>query len=227
MILENVNLFNNEEISLIQEETNLKMLDGMKIKSHFLPIVLKKIYILLNESLKGKEVLIFGDDEKLMKEFILSLTKEVKFITLVGDSRETIEDISKFVLEKTGLSIFHSKNIDKILKNYSIIINLKDNIKINENKIRKEAVIFDFSLGKGLSRGLEGTNTSVVIEDFMFKAEALDMQKNNWIEERVSSSIYEYFNKVETKDLHGLLVKGKVYSIEDFTYGKIRHSRSL
>ena len=145
MLIENINLFSRENINRIENETNLKVLDGINIKSHYLPIVLKKLYILLDESLEEKEILLFCGDKKITENFILALCKDAKFITLAGDNEKIIEDISKSILENTGLSIFYSKNIDRILKNYSIIINLNENTEINMAKVRKGAIIFDFS----------------------------------------------------------------------------------
>lgn len=223
LIIENLNLFSREKLNLIENETNLKILNGMKIISCFFPLVLKELYIILNEDLKRKEVLIFCGSKELTEEFILNLSKEVKFITLVGDNKEIIEDISNNILESTGLSIFHSRNIEKILKNYPIIINLNDNTEINENKIRKEAIIFDFSLGKTF----KSLKNCEIVEDFIFKIDGLNIKENSHMEYGLPSSLYEYFNKVEIEDLKGLLIKGQVYNPENFINGKIRQIRRL
>ena len=219
LILEEIELFNKEEINLIETETNLKILDGMDAIIYFFPIVLE-------EYIREKEILIFNEDKEITKKIILSLSKKVKSITLVEDNEDIVEEIYDFVLEKTGLSIFHSKNINRILKNYSIIINFNNNTKIDENQIRKEALIFDFSLEKGLKANLENTKKEI-IEDFIFKTRSLDILKSDWIDEQISSSIYEYFNDYKINDFQGLLVNGEVYSPKDFINGKIRHLKRL
>ncbi len=200
-------------------ETNLKILDGMNAIIYFFPIVLE-------EYIREKEIVIFNGDKEITKEFILSLSKKVKSITLIEENEDIVEEIYNFVLEKTGLSIFHSKNINRILKNYPIIINFNNNTKIHGNQIRKEALIFDFSLKKGLKAYLEDTRKGI-IEDFIFKTESLDIVESNWIAIQVNSSIYEYFNNFKIGDFQGLLVNGEVYSPKDFINGKIRHVKKL
>lgn len=230
LLIENVNLLNRESIYKIERETNLKVLDGINIKAHYLPIVLKKLHILLDENLREKEILFFCGDKNITENFILNLSKEVRYITLVGDNEDIIEDnediiedISKTILEDTGLSIFHSKNIDRILKNYSIIINLDENIEINIDKFRKTAIIFDFSFGKDL-KPLESYG---IIEDFVFKADRLNIKKNSYIEDNILSPIYEYFNLLAAEDLKGLLMEKKEYSPKSFIDVKIRQSKVL
>src|SRR5699024_7818511 len=106
---------------------------------------------------------------------------------LVGDDEKIIEDISKSIFESTGLSIFHCKSIDRILKNYFIIINLNENKEIDMNKIRRGAIVFDFSFGK--------SSQTYGIVDFIFKIDGLNIKQNPYIGENIPSPIYEYFNK--------------------------------
>jgi hypothetical protein len=223
LLIENINLFSRENINRIENETNLKVLDGINIKSHYLPIVLKKLYILLDESLEEKEILLFCGDKKITENFILALCKDAKFITLAGDNEKIIEDISKSILENTGLSIFYSKNIDRILKNYSIIINLNENTEINMAKVRKGAIIFDFSFEKVL----KDSESYGIIGDFIFKTDGLNIKKNPYIENNISSHIYEYFNRARIEDLKGLLIGKQEYSPENFIDVKIRQNRRL
>ena len=121
LIIEDLHLLNKIDIELIESRTKLKVLNGIKVLVCFLPLVLNNIYKILNEDLKQKEILIIGDDEELTKEVIESLHKEVRFITLVGDYENSIESISKYILEKTGLSVFilkHTQNFEKLFHNH-------------------------------------------------------------------------------------------------------------
>lgn len=223
LIIEELSTLDKEDIELIQKRTNLKIIDGKKILVYFLPIVLNKIYRILGKSLKNVEVLIIGDDEELIKRVIESLHKEIRFITIVGDYEKGIENIYKYILEKTGLSLFYSKNIDKILTNYSIIINLKDNTCIDINNIKKNALIFDLSTKKEFSKDITKNKKTLVIEDFVFQIEV----ESNWIGNLVYSNIYEKFNEFNPIDLKGLLVNGKVYNIGDFIDYGIRNKGKL
>ncbi len=91
-------------------------------------------------------MIIGGDDEELTKEVIESLHKSIRFVTLAGDYEDSIEDISNYILEKLVYPFFYSKKIHKILRNYSIIINLKDKNCIDIDKLRTKAIIFDFGI---------------------------------------------------------------------------------
>ena len=227
LILDDLLLLNKGDIEKIKNNTQLMVVDGIKVLVFFLPFVLKSIYQGLKEDLKEKEVLIIGDEEEVTKELIEALSQEVRFITLVGDYENSIDNIYEYILEKTGLSIFYSKRIDRILTNYSIIINLKDKYSLNMNRIRKEALIFDFSMEKGLANIKDRPNRLTVIEDFIFSIDQLDIKANPFISPLIPSYLYEYFYPYRYGDLVGLLIHGMVYTIEDFIDHKIINKGKL
>lgn len=72
------------------------------------------------------------------------------------------------------------------------------------NKIRKEAIVFDFSFGKDLQ--------SYGIVDFVFKTDGLNIRENPYIRENMPSYIYEYFNKIAEGDFIGLIAENQEYS---------------
>lgn len=227
IVLEDMFLFNNMDFRLIEERTNLKVLDGIKVLTAFLPIALKEIYKLLNEDIKTKEVLIIGDNEEQTKDIIEAICKDIRFITITGQyDRGIIDNIYKNILEKTGLSIFYSRNIDKILTNYSIIINLIDNYSIDFKKLRSEVIVFDFSINKSLSKSNlpKGKN---VIEDFIFKKEALNIKSNKYFPEAICSRIYESLKEFHEDDLRGFYIDDNIYSIEEFVNKKIKNKGKL
>lgn len=220
--MEESSLFTMDDLRLIERKTNLKIVNGINTITFFLPSVLKEIYKNLNEDLKEKEILIIGDDKELTKGIIESLYKEVRFITLAGDDEDTIEKISNYMLEKTGLSIFYSKKIDKILTNYSIIINLKDNYYLNTDKFRKKAIIFDCSISKWLKNKAAEDRRIVIIEDFIFKIDYLNIRENEYISSLIPSYFYEQFNRLNSADFAGLSIGGEFYNIENFADYQIR-----
>ena len=78
------------------------------------------------------------------------------------------------------------------MTNYSIIVNLKDDSFIHLNKFRKRAIIFDFSISKNFSKSLKEPRDVVVIEDFMFYQEDLNIikthgYKNGFLPDSMSS----------------------------------------
>ncbi|HHV46018.1 MAG TPA: hypothetical protein GXX53_03775 [Tissierellia bacterium] len=227
IIFEDMSLFNRQDLKAIENGTNLKVLDGTDLLISFLPAALKKIYSLLGTDLKSKELLIIGDDEKQTKDLIESIYKEVGFITITGKYKDNvIDNIYKHILEKTGLSIFYSKNIDKILTNYSIIINLIDNYSIDFRKLRSETIVFDFSLKKVLRKSalLHGKAS---IEDFVFSKDNLNIAKNSYLPEVICSRLYESLNSYDREDLKEFIVNGEIYSVEEFVNEKIKNKGKL
>jgi hypothetical protein len=223
IIIEDISLLNNNDIGLIQTKINLKVVDGRKVLAFFLPLVLNKVYKRLGEDLKTKEILIIADEEELTIEIIKAIHREVRFVTLIGDDENDIKNITKNILDNTGLSLFCSKNIDKILTNYSIIINLNDNICFDIDKVGKEAIIFDLSIGKKICNIIKSRRGPVVVDDFIFNTQI----ENKWIERLVSSHVYECFYEFKPRDLKGLLIDKKICSIEEFVDYKMRNKGKL
>lgn len=227
IIFEDRFLFNRKDLKLIEARTNLKVIDGKKILLTFLPLALKEIYSLLGEDSKNKEVLIIGDDEKETKEIIEAIYKEVGFVTITGPySKDIADNIYETILEKTGLSIFYSKNIDKILKNYSIIINLIDDCSIDLSKIRKEAILFDFSASKDLKKNRVEKGRAI-IEDFIFKEKNLKIKESKYLPTSVFSSMYEELADLNRGDLMGFYIDNNIYSIEEFIDKNIKNKGKL
>jgi len=216
LLIEDLHIFNKGQLELIEKSTNLKVVNGMNILVDFLPIVLDSIYRLLDKDLKSKEVLVIGNKEEVTKKVIESICKVVRFVTITGNfQKESVENIYQYILEKTGLSVFYSKNIDRILTNYSIIINLIDNCRLNNKTLRNDAIIFDFSFDKYLSRELRYNSKLTVIEDFIFKGDNVNFDRKGIIPELIPSYIYEYLIKSKPNDLYGVYADEKIYSIED------------
>ena len=95
------------------------------------------------------------------------------------------------------------------------------------NRIRKEALIFDFSMEKGLANIKDRPNRLTVIEDFIFSIDQLDIKANPFISPLIPSYLYEYFYPYRYGDLVGLLIHGMVYTIEDFIDHKIINKGKL
>ncbi len=227
VIFEDLLLFNREDLRLIEERTNLKVIDGKKTLIAFLPIALKEIYRQLGEDIKNKEVLIIGNDEEETKEIIELICKDIRFITITGPyNKAMVDNIYEYILERTGLSIFYSKNIDKILINYSIIINLIDNYSIDLKRIRKGAILFDLSPSKGLKKN-NGKEGRAIIEDFIFKRENLKIKENEYLPKIIFSFIYEGLMEFNRGDLEGFYIDNNFYSIDEFVGKIIKNKEKL
>jgi len=192
----------------------------------FLSLALDSIYKFSDKDLKSKEALIVGKEEKLTIKTIESICKNVRFITIAGDyEEESVERIYQYVLEQTGLSIFYSKSIDKILTNYSIIINLIDNCKLNVKKIKNDAIIFDLSIDKQFSNKLMQNKHLIAIEDFVFKGDDVNINGNAFIPELIPSHIYKCLTEPKPEDFYGIYAGGLIYTLEEFMNYKTKKSR--
>src|SRR5699024_9772807 len=118
IIFDNLDLLELKDIEYIENKTKLKVLDGKKTMIYFMPSVLKEFYSGLESKLTDKEILIISDDSFLTYDLIRNLSGEVRFLTVTGEDEKWIEDISYKIYDTTGLSIFYTKNIDRILKKY-------------------------------------------------------------------------------------------------------------
>ncbi|MBZ2176050.1 hypothetical protein K8M07_12450 [Schnuerera sp. xch1] len=228
LIIEEPSLLSVQSINLIEDETNLKVFNKVKASMKLLPLVLNSIYERLGNDLKGKEVLIIGDDKECTKKVIESICKDISFITLTGYYEDDeIENIYEYILENTGLSIFYSKNIDRILTNYSIVINLIDNYCLNTQKLRKEAIVFDLSIDGKITSNIIGNSKATIIEDFVFKGDGLNIKRTKFLSSLVYAYIYEQMGEFKLENLDGLYVNGQIYKIRDLVDYKIKSKGKL
>lgn len=223
-LMENLYMFNRLQLNIIEKETGLKIVDGMDVLMGFLSLALTSIYKILGEDLKNREALIIGREEELTQKAIEAICKDVSFITIIGDfDKEDVERIYQHVLEKTGLSIFFSKKIDRILTNYSIIINLIDNCSINTRRLRNDAIIFDFSIDKQFSRSIIKDTKLTVVEDFVFRGDGINLNGKGLIPTLVPSYIYEYLAQGKDEDFYGVYANGNIYSTAEFVHLNIKN----
>lgn len=222
LIIEDYNHIDKESVDEIRKKTNMRIFTGENTKIKSIPIAIKEIYNLLKEDLKKQEILVISDRKAIAKDIIKSFSKEVRFITTIGDTEENIEEIYNSILEETGLSLFHSSNIEKILSNYSIIVNLKDTLDFNISKLRKSAIVFDLSHSKIFKTADKGRNTYHVIEDFIFQLDSLGIEDTIWINNKLSSNIYESLNEKQDLKFYQIYSNGDYYYLRDFVNLVIR-----
>lgn len=225
LVLDKLQLLNYEDIEYIEGKTGLEVIDGKDVKVYFLTYVLKKIYRLLNEELTKKEILIISDGSPKTYELIFKLSKEVSFLTVIGEDEEKVKQISEKIYKDTGLSIFCAKNIDKILTNYNIIINLRDEIILDLKNLRSKPIVFDLSLEKNLSSEIKKHNDSIVtVEEFLFAHDHLLIESDLFeVKGEIPSYKYGVFRDFHIEDFKKVLVYNTAFTIEDLINYKIRY----
>lgn len=96
----------------------------------------------------------------------------------------------------------NGKTIDRVIKNFHIIINLSDDLPFDLNNIRRQEIVVDFSQDRTLLE-IEKLNKDIVyIDDFNFQSK-LD---SPWIGKIISSKLYEtiYGNELgRYRQVHG------------------------
>ncbi|WP_313757829.1 hypothetical protein [Tissierella sp.] len=195
----------------IEEFTNMKISDGENIKITNLPLIMREICNIMKSNLEEKEILVICDNKERMKAVIKGISKDIRFITAIGCEKDN-DEIYEYILEETGLSLFYSSNIKRILENYSIIINLIGNLQIDFSKVRKNCIIFDF--GNGIH--LNNKKTLPFIRDFAFDLNDLGIEENIWIENIVLSSLAESLIGGNIEGIRYLYCEDNYYSINDY-----------
>lgn len=225
IVLDRLDPINLEDLDYIEEVTKLKVLDGKKVMIDFIPLVLKELSNLLKIELIDEEILVIGDDGHLTYDLVSQLSKEIRFLTVIGDDEKWIEDISKKTYDDTGLSIFYTENVNKILKNYSIIINLNEYMYIDIGKLRGKTIVFDLSFQKVLADKINKYNKNIlVVEDFLFDSEDLIIEKLIFGgEKEIPSYKYEVFQRIINKDLKKVFVNNRKYTLEALVDKKIKN----
>ena len=203
-------------IDYIEKSLNMKISNGQYIRISYIPLVITEIYKLLKDRIETKETLILCKDKEMTKEIIKIISKDIKFITISGCNEKDNQEIYEYILDETGLSLFQSSNIDKILDNYSVIINLIDNYKINSPKIKRNCIIFDYGEENYLIENRDRHNTVNRIEDFIFDIKDLQIDSNEWVDSGVHSDLYEVFNKNTKQSMPCIYSGGEYYSIRDY-----------
>ena len=201
----------------IGNEVGLKIISNEETKSTLIPLVIQKIYNVLNERLENKEILVISNNKEYAKKVIREVAKISKFITTFGCNMKESEEIYEYVLEETGLSLFNSSNIDKILGKYSIIINDADDLKLKSSKIKKNTIIIDFNRDNCFDHEKNNGSRLYQIRDLGFDLKDLGIHSNKWLHSKVDMELYDLINEGALGKVKYLYVENSWYSIKDYT----------
>ncbi len=185
--LEDFKEFDQAYLEYILEATNLIMPSGKEIRIFNIPFIIKQVNEGLNKSINTSDTMIISQDKDIHLKIILQLMDKVSFFTCIGLDISLREEVYNEIFKSTGVSIFQPTNIEKVIKNYSTIINFSEEIEFDLEKIRNQALIIDFSKNKPF-KVLENSKKNVIlIEDIRLKIHKF----NDWIDEFVSPELFE------------------------------------
>lgn len=201
-----------DKLDYIQKSLDIIIDDGEYIRLRYLPLVIKEIIYHMKSGMQEKEILIISDNKEKTKGIIKSIAADFRFITTTGCDNNDHEEIYKYILEETGLSLFYSSNVSRILENYSIIINLMDNIQLDYSRIKKNCIIFDFAINSSL----RNRKRPPVINDFIFDINELGISHTNWIDSRVRPGLFYSLCQDEKHKIQCLASGDDYFSIKDY-----------
>lgn len=201
-IINNYDYLGEEEKSYIEDSFGVKILDGRSIVKNNMFQVYKKICDYRKVDIHEQEIVIISDNSDIAKDFIMELSKHIKYLTIVQKESEELEKLKRAILFSTGLAVHSIEYIGKNIENYDVIINFDDRTYLNINKIKRRAIVFDIGISRKLSKEIKKKRKNIlVIKDFIFKNNSdiiCDMNCLNF-EKEIESCILEalgYFNHI-------------------------------
>lgn len=204
-------------LNYMEDSTGLKFNTGDKTRIFNIPYIIKGVFNALNQDYNSKDTLIICNDSTKLKYSIEILSEFINFITVYGVDKSIKDEIYTEILDTTGISIFQPNNLDKVIKNYGIIINFNDILDFNLSGIRNDALILDFSRKKHL-KDLSNNKKNIIIEEVGFDIG----MKNSWILEPVNSSLLEGLDRQNQLIFSQVFTRNDFYFIKDFIDTEIK-----
>lgn len=200
-----------EQEDYILESTGLSLTPGRDIRVFNVAYIISEIYDTLGKAVNSSDTLIISKDRDTHLELILLLMNKISFFTCLGLHSSIRDDIYDEIFKTTGVSIFQPIHIDKLIKNYGIIINFAEELEFDLGKIRNQALIIDFSKNKPF-KILESSKKNVIlIEDIRLEINGL----NSWIDGYVSPELFEALGEEKSIFSH-IYANYGFYRLNDF-----------
>lgn len=222
LYIEGLEDINVDILKEIETRTSMTIPTGESIWLYNVPIVMNQLLKGLNEDSFEEEVLIICGQLEKSLDLIRTLSKDLRFISIIGNDGVILEQIYETILEDTGISLFQPVNIVNSIKNYSIIINLSEDVFTNLKNIRRKATIFDCSISKHLTDLVNSSKNNIIIDSISINISDTDILTGRWIENEVSPKLYELLMADEPKEFYRILWKKQYYFLKDFINREIK-----
>jgi predicted phosphatase len=220
LCLNDLHLLTIEDMLEIEEQCKIKVVNGKSIKVKLVWYIIKRICKYNNIELKEQEILVISDEIGYLKELVYTMAKELKYISILTHYNEHIKKLVNDIFLNIGLSIHVTNSVSKSISKYNVIINLKNNIELKANDIKKKAIVFDLSNSKRLSNNIRDLRKDImVISDFIFRRpnELLcDVEDYNFMKE-IPSHIYEIIRDIDQTDCIKVVIGNKRYTIKEIS----------
>jgi predicted amino acid dehydrogenase len=128
---------------------------------------IKKATEIMDKDFKECDLTIIGINEAIGSVIARYLAKEAKYLTLVSENRNLLEDLSQRILTETGTAIHITDNTQSAVKRGDIIVIAAntDDLDINIEIIKKGAIICDLSRPRIVTKELEKKRQDVFFID--------------------------------------------------------------
>lgn len=193
-IIADYDYLGEEEKRYIEDFSGMKILDGRNIIKNNLFQVYKKICDYRNVDIYNQEIVVISYNTDISKDFIMEISKHVKYLTIVKKRNKELEEMKKHILHSTGLAVHSIEYIGESIGNYDVIINFDDKINFNINKIKRRAIVFDISIRRKLSKEIGKKRKNIlVIKDFIYKNNSDIICDDNYLNfgSEIGSCIFE------------------------------------
>lgn len=222
LYIEGLEDINVDILKEIETRTSMNIPTGEGIWLYNVPLVMNQLLKGLNEDSFEEEVLIICGELEKSTELIRTLSKNLRFISIIGSDEVVLEQIYEKILEDTGISLFQPVNLENTIKNYSIIINLAEDVFTGLKNIRRKAIIFDCSISKHLTDLVDSSKNNIIIDSISINISDTDILKGHWIGNEVSPKLYELLMADEPKEFYRIHWKKQYYFLKDFINREIK-----
>jgi len=208
----------------IESETELVFLSGENIRLYNIQYILKELVLNLGSYFTPSDTLIVCNHKDLLIKIITNLADYINFFTVVGIEDSIKEEVYEEVFQSTGISIFQPKNINKIIKNYGVIINFSDQNYFQPKEIRNKSIIIDYSKGKTLKYFEDKKKELIYIEDINL---AHNIKNNTYLNKFISPELFEAIENEHMKKFEQIYSRGEFNYIKKFVYSIERKKGTL
>lgn len=208
---------NREDIDELKEKLDIELPKGKKVFSKNLLSILKEICKIKNEELSEKEVFIISDDTKITEDLVNLLAISTRFISIYSKDENLTDRLEKDLLNKTGLALNVSTEIDRCCENFDFIINLNENINLNMLNVKRNSIVFDLSNSKCLSTSiLKKTRKIILIEDLLFinDNDIYSDNGNGEFDSLLNTSLSDMLDNTNSK-IGEIQINGKASDLEE------------
>ncbi len=141
-----VNIISYPKEIQLEQNLSVELSTGKDIMLLYIMDIVKKSIKALNKTLQKSEILIIADDSNKSTIAIESIYPEVNYLNVIDEnlSDKNYDELVEKIFSETGLDVNVLEKNNGLIKNADVIINLKEDNKDLENKMKENSILIDF-----------------------------------------------------------------------------------